>query len=148
MGVNGLSSFIVPGTQTDYDRACATIDYVSVIPCGGSNVLVLGDEPLQSSFIQTRGGCVIVARWVYAQAGQDVNSILASSLGASESSDRVYFKVQKGELILFDSALSGSSVLAESSNIFLHPGLYQVTTEPLELKQVYSFLLHRFVKID
>jgi len=40
--------------QTDYVRACNVVDYVGIIDCGASHVIILGDEPLQSKFIKIK----------------------------------------------------------------------------------------------
>ena len=145
MGTLGLSAGAVMGLITDYDRACATVDYIDVIPCGIGNVLVLGDEPLQSAFVLTEKGRLVIARWVYAQAAQDGNAILSRFLDdAYEISERVPFQIEEGTMVLFDSGQQGSGAMASHERSRGEAGLYHVTTEKLELKRVFSFLIHRF----
>ena len=147
-GANGLSTGGVARLTTDYDRACATAEYLEVIRCGAANVLVLGDEPLQSAFVPTDTG-LFIARWTYLKSNQDVNLILPASIAdASEISDRIAFQIEQGDLKLFDSALQGADVITDSTGAHIAPGLYSVTTEKLELKRIFSFLIHRFVKVE
>ena len=110
---------------------------------------MLGGEPLQSAFFRTVSNELIVVRWFYAALNQDVTAILSGGLSdARECSESVPFQVQQGDLLLFDSALQGSSVTAEAEGARtpIQLGHYKVTTE--ELKSTYSFLLHRFLRID
>lgn len=144
MGARGLSAIDPTGVKTDYDRACAVSGYTDIIISGDSDVLVLGDEPLQSSFLDIYGELSIV-RWVYAQKNQDIAAILSNSIGdARECSNRVSFRVDEGNLLLFDAALQGDYALYDAGKAQTNSGQYEITTERLELKNVYSFIIHRF----
>jgi immunity protein 21 of polymorphic toxin system len=145
MGIRGLSA-VNRVAKSDYERACAAIEYLQPIPCGTEKVLVLGDEPLQSTFLTEQDGQQVIARWVYAQSHQLAEAALAKDgAEAFEISPRVKFRVNGGIVVLFDAALPGSEATqAVRSNI--EPGRYEVTTEKLEINRVYSFLIHRFIK--
>jgi hypothetical protein len=49
----------------DYRAACAVTDYAGVIQRYGVDILVLNDEPLQTSCI-ARDGALLLVRWKYA----------------------------------------------------------------------------------
>jgi hypothetical protein len=53
------------GPATDYDRACDVDDYLGVIAVGNSNGIVLGDEPLMTTWLPLKDSGLLV-RWVYA----------------------------------------------------------------------------------
>jgi hypothetical protein len=144
MGTKGLSTNAVMGIRTDYDRACATTEYLDVVPCGAGNVLVLGDEPLQSSFVSTKLGELFIARWGHAQVDLEDNAFLSRVLrDAFVISEGPLFQIEEGTLILFDSAPQGDEVDGEGARI--EPGEYKITVEKLESKEVFNFLIHRFV---
>lgn len=65
-GIYALVRRTVEGEPTDYDIACSVNGYVGVISRYGSSVLVLDDEPMQTTVAKTRAGRVIFVRWKYA----------------------------------------------------------------------------------
>jgi hypothetical protein len=145
MGTQGLSANSVIGLKNDYERACATHEYLDVLSCGQGKVLILGDEPLQSALVWTDNGNLVIVRWVYAQSGQEEKLVLPTSLNdASEVSERVSFQIEDGILVLFDSALHGGNVAVGPNGNHIKPGQYEITTEKLEQKGMFSFLLHKF----
>lgn len=75
MGVSGLSKSGAPH-RNDYERACSTQEYLEAMTCAVGYVLVLGDEPLQSSFLSTESGDLAIARWVSAQSSEGVEKFL------------------------------------------------------------------------
>jgi hypothetical protein len=60
-GLHGLST--QSRYSNDYERACATNELLEKIVCGDGYVMVLGDEPLQSSFFRNGRGELGIARW-------------------------------------------------------------------------------------
>jgi|SRR5580704_13260017 hypothetical protein len=145
MGSHGLSA-VHHAAKSDYERACTTCEYLQHIPCGTGEVLVLGDEPLQSAFLTERVGQPIIARWVYAQSRQAAEAALAKDLAeASEISPKIKFQVNDELIVLFDSVFLGSDI-TQAVTSSIEAGPYEVTTEKLEVKGAYSFLIHRFVK--
>jgi hypothetical protein len=144
MGTQGLSA-VDSVARSDYERACATTEYLQSILCGKGEVLVLGDEPLQSAFLTEQVDQPVIARWVYAQSRQEAEAALAKNLAeAFEISPRIKFQVKDGIIVLFDSALPGSEA-TPAFTYSIEAGRYEATTEKLEIKGRYSFLIHRFV---
>lgn len=139
-GTNGSS---IGDARTDYARACDVFDYLGVIPCGSLEVLVLGDEPLQSAFTVT-GDEVAIVRWVSCmsneRAAEVIDSLPSQLLVIGEA---VQFSVHEPHLFLFDAALDKPSVV-ESHCVAVEPGRYTVTTESHKRDQEFEFLVHRF----
>ena len=120
--------------KTDYERACDQLDYLNLIPCVESQVLVLGDEPMQSAFIESAGGFLIV-RWISCvsvlRAEQALNSLPAL---LSELEPRREFEFRDEQLCMCDSSLGGSTALAQAACIKLFPGVYRQKPRGIWLK--------------
>jgi hypothetical protein len=131
--------------QTDYERACDQKNYADVVACGTSEVLILGDEPLQSAFL-VKDGVVLIVRWVSCLSSElavDVVTKLPSGLPVVEAPIRI--RLADVGLIMFDSALDGSEIFV-GSNVDLKPGVFTVTTESCKREGVYEFLVHRLLR--
>lgn len=143
-GVSGSSS---GSARTDYERACDESEYLGVIPCGSHKVLVLGDEPLQSTFARTADGVVIV-RWVSCLSGDRADKEIASLpsrllvLGEPQQ-----LLVNEPRLCLFDAALVGGHSVEPASCTDIEPGHYEITTEQHKREQEFDFLIHRFRRL-
>ena len=142
MGVDGLSMHGVP-QRNDYARACSTRQYLETMACDAGYVLVLGDEPLQSSFFRTSSGDPAIARWGYAQSGESVERFLTEVGIGSDLASAIPFDVRRGPLVLFDSALRGTDALARCPKANVQPGSYRVTTEKWQLEKRFNFIVHR-----
>jgi hypothetical protein len=147
MGTAGLSIGDVTDAKTDYDRACAVSEYAGVIRCGPGNVLVLGDEPMQSAFIDGGENQLAIARWVYSQSDRDAGEILQESMdGGLEIAGRISFEIEHGPMVMFDAAVSGIDLIQNHNSMSPCHGLYRITTERLERAMKYCFLVHRFLR--
>jgi hypothetical protein len=82
MGISGLSISGAPQGD-DYERACRTEEYLEAMACAEGYVLVLGDEPLQSSFFRTASGDHAIARWAYAQSHERAEKFLEEPAAGS-----------------------------------------------------------------
>lgn len=140
-GVAGSSTGDV---QTDYERACAQLEYLSLIPCGTSEVLILGDEPMQSTFARHVDGFVI-ARWascLSAERAEQAVSMLPSVLPEQEATRLM--QLDGARLCMFDSALDSDQAMLEASCLDIVPGQYEITTERYSREEDFDFLIHRF----
>jgi len=141
----GTQGSSVGEARSDYERACDQLDYVGVIACGPLQVLVLGDEPLQSAFV-VKDEAVLVVRWVSCVSSELAASAIAqlpSALPSIEESTK--FRLDDRGLIMFDAALD--SVDADScASVDLKPGVFTVTTEKYKSEGAYEFLIHRFLR--
>ena len=134
----------VGGVEADYDRACKQSDYVGVIPCGPSHVLVLGDEPLQSTFV-LKADQVLVVRWVSCLSTEhavDAIDVLPSVLPALGEPTK--FRLDESGLIMFDAALFDVDP-SSCARVELRPGVLLVTTERYQRQGAFEFLVHRFL---
>ncbi|MES2952854.1 MAG: Imm21 family immunity protein [Pseudomonadota bacterium] len=141
-GTRGSS---VGGAESDYDRACDQVSYVSAIACGSAQVVVLGDEPLQSAFV-VKSDSVLVVRWVSCVSSERAASAIAqlpSALPAIEEPTK--FRLDDRGLIMFDSAVASIDP-AVCSKVDLRPGVFTVTTEKYKSEGVHEFLVHRFIR--
>nr|WP_297385328.1 Imm21 family immunity protein [uncultured Roseateles sp.] len=130
---------------SDYERACDQLDYVGAIACGPSQVLVLGDEPLQSAFVVKDEG-VLVVRWVSCVSSERAASAIAqlpSRLPNIEEPTK--FRLDDRGLIMFDAALGGIDP-AVCTGVDLKPGVFTVTTERYTSEGAYEFLVHRLLR--
>ena len=64
------------GKTTDYARACEVDDYVGLIGVNDSQGLVLGEEPMHTSWFPISDSEGIVVRWVWADDEQQVEAVL------------------------------------------------------------------------
>jgi Immunity protein 21 len=127
---------------SDYDRACGVMDYVGIVPCASSQVLVLGDEPLQSAFVREPAGLAIV-RWVACASASAAELALAAIPAAlPQIEEPKSIIIEADRLVLFDSACSLADVpqLLEAQ---VTPGLYEVSTQRYSSPGVFEFLIHR-----
>ncbi len=141
-GTHGSS---VGGAESDYERACDQVDYVSAIACGSAQVLVLGDEPLQSAFVVKSEG-VLVVRWVSCVSSERAASAIAqlpSALPVIEEPTK--FRLDDRGLIMFDPALDSIDP-AVCASVDLKPGVFTVTTEKYKSEGAYEFLVHRLLR--
>jgi hypothetical protein len=142
MGLHGLS---VPSDhKNDYERACSTSEFLEKINCAEGHVMVLGDEPLQSSFFHDNRGLAI-ARWVYVQVPVDAERLLRKSSDMETLQSPVPFEVTEGKLVLLDSARNGFEI-ERCQTVDIRPGLYRVTTEGLQSDGKFRFIVHRLVR--
>ena len=140
-GVHGSS---VKSLETDYERACGQMDYVGIIPCGPSQVLILGDEPLQSAFAGTDEG-VIIVRWVSCTSNEHATEAIAQlpvKLPTIEEPKTFY--LNDSGLLMFDAALSSIDTAITKTEI--NPGIFKVTAEIYKKAGVYEFLVHRLLR--
>ena len=94
------------GPICDYDRACAVDDYLGVVQVDPGFGLVLGDEPLRTTFLPTPDGGIF-ARWYYSEEGNDTQRSVASTPSSLWEITSHQLRVGRGGLILLDSALQG-----------------------------------------
>ena len=143
-GWRGAHGSSVAAIATDYERACDLISYLHLLPSGSSHVLVLGDEPLQSTFIHTLRGPVIF-RWVSClSAGTAETAIndLPATLPSLEES--LTLSLDESNVTLFDAAMSFEEA-SDKLSAQMPAGEYVVTTELYKTNRVFEFLVHRFV---
>ena len=136
------------GTPSDYDVACGVEGYVGVIEKAGCQVLVLGDEPLQTAVIHLNGRACLV-RWVYASSPGAAESLLAAlvpaDLGAPLGS--VAIRIASSPLVLMDAGATGEHP-GDTLELELEPGFYSVHVHEFAPAQDTKFLMHEFERLS
>lgn len=132
------------GVPSDYDVACGVEGYVGVIEKAGGQILVLGDEPLQTAVSRLNGRPCLV-RWVYAPspgaAKSSVTAMVSSHLrGPLES---VALHIESAPLILMEAGAPGEHP-GDTLELELEPGAYRVHVYELAPARDMKFLVHEF----
>lgn len=134
------------GKATDYDRACDIDDLIGVIGVGPGTALVLGDEPLPTTWIAEKTGGGTLVRWV---AADDDESALALAHEASAGADWApgpLLEVADQPLVLFDSAIAGDERPRDELEVVLSAGRYRVYTARMQGDDGEAeVLLHRLI---
>ena len=141
----GTNASSIGEGRSDYARACEVMDYVGVIRCASSRVLVLGDEPLQTTLVSLADGIAIV-RWVSCESEGDAEVALTAipaALPQLEAPKSIL--IEAARLVLFDAAYSLDAAVG-SMETELPLGLYEVSTEKFASPGVFEFLVHRMVR--
>ena len=128
---------------TDYDRACDIEDYLGLIDVVPGQALVLGDEPLATTWrsLGPTGGMLV--RWSYAPEEAAVVQALARIPDAIWGPAQLVLTVGPEPLYLFDAAYPGAEV-EEYLVVELRPGHYTLATGVYEPDDLTSVVLHRF----
>lgn len=92
------------GSPSDYDKACQSVDYTSKLLVHSSEVLVLGDEPLQTA-IATSDDRQLIVRWKWADSESDVrDAIDRLDLGTVDVIEKLVIDWKDQPLVMFDAA--------------------------------------------
>lgn len=139
-------SFGKSSTLTDYDRACKIADYVETIEVGSRFGVVLGEEPLSTTWWPS-GDLLssFLVRWVFAEDEAPVREALRSlPIDIHWQPTNVRLEILDGELILFDSSCLGTAIDMYLT-IEILPGRYNLETLHYNPNDELSLILHRFV---
>jgi len=138
----GIDGALERGELTDYDRACAIEDYLGTIPVGSGTALVLGDEPMQTSWFPLTRDTGILVRWEWAADETSVLKTLREVPEESWQPTGVTVEAKSEPLVLFDSAYLGDEI-ETSLSISLPSQLYSVDTAHWQPDDETSLILHR-----
>jgi hypothetical protein len=130
------------GPATDYDRACDVDDYVGVIDVGSGKAIVLGDEPLMTTWLPLTDGGLLV-RWVYADS-EDALLVAAHSLPNDAYEDSgLSFLVGASPLVLLAACESSEDKIYPRIEFEIPPGRYRILTSQYEADAGTSLICHR-----
>ena len=130
------------GQRSDYGRACA-ISEIGCLDLKGGTALVLGDEPLRTTWLAKPQGGMFV-RWI---AGDDETGALAAletGADATWSPTGCAFTTAGGEHVLFPAAATGENAAQECQRFELREGDYDVLSAVLDEGRA-SVLVYRLV---
>jgi hypothetical protein len=127
----------------DYDRACDVLDPLAVLEVGAVQALVLGAEPLWTTWIQHAGSAGILVRRRYGPSDRAVAAFLRA-LPELPWGGSFTFDVAASPLLLFDSAEPGTGIVGAHRIIRIAPGSYRVDTAAWQGAEI-GLILHRFL---
>jgi hypothetical protein len=121
----------------DYSRACAVTEYADVIDEGGTQALVLNDDPAATTYLSDRR---VFVRRLAAESDAAVAEFVEREFGDLRWEDELRWRVE-GECLLFDSSFSGAEInFTEYLEIPLESASYLVHTANIERDDVWLSL--------
>lgn len=144
-GTSGKSGSFSDSMMTDYERACQTNEYLQTISCADGEVLLLGDEPMQTAISEGAGGVPLVIRWIYSNDTAEKETF-SRRANFPEIAPRTLFRILAGEVLLFDSSENLAKTWRTQCKSAFSAGSYDVTTEEMLIKGQHHFLIHRFLR--
>ncbi|QVN23426.1 Imm21 family immunity protein [Burkholderia pyrrocinia] len=92
------------GSPSDYDLACQSVDYASKLKLHGADVLVLGDEPLQTA-VAISDSRQLIVRWKWADSDADVRDAIEKiDFDMIDVIERLTVNWVNQPLVVFDAA--------------------------------------------
>ena len=130
------------GPATDYDRACDVDDYLGLIDVGPGKALVLGDEPLMTTWLPLKDGGLLV-RWVCADGEEALLAAAHRIPGDAYQDSGFSFTVGVAPLVLLAACESGEDKIYPRIEFELPPGRYGILTSQYEADASTSLICHR-----
>ena len=146
--VEEAEDFLDPN-EADYGKACLIEGWLGLTIVNDENVLVLGDEPINTTFFFSADK-PILARWSYGENTEFVNNLLLSAdIDFIDNWEFVLeFNITSDKQFLFDSACSQNMLNDEEYlEINLKSGVYKVSTTIYEPNDKTQLILHKFEKL-
>ncbi|GAC1479014.1 MAG: immunity 21 family protein [Gemmatimonadaceae bacterium] len=127
---------------TDYDRACSVEGPVAWLDVGPGGGLVLGGEPLDTTWVRSGHDEGYLVRWIAGDSDDTIDATVASA------PSRLFIKTDvqidiRGPMRLFDSAFPGDQIVTLSTVVDVPSGAYAVSTAEYSPDARTSLLLHR-----
>lgn len=147
----GADNFLDPG-EADYGKACLIEDYLGLVKVDGDEVLVLGDEPMLTTFFFSQEKPVL-ARWCYGEDKEFIDNILLNINLSSiiQWEFALTFNLTSDKQFLFDSACSKSMIdkrQEDCLDINMKRGQYKLSTSVYEPDRKTKLILHKFEVTD
>ncbi|MGC9671580.1 Imm21 family immunity protein [Planosporangium sp. 12N6] len=114
----------------DYGRACAVDDWAGVIPVGPATALILGGDPLPTTYLPEHR--MLAGAFAYDHGDGPLSEAVADLRPRVQWQEGPRWQIVE-PLILFDSALRGTElVLDDHLRIEVEPGPVQTRTAYVE----------------
>jgi len=136
----------IQGDPSDYEIACQTKDYVDIVRLHGSEVLVFGDEPLQTLVAHSETS-IFVVRWMWAESENDVFSEIEKiDQNIFDHTKSINIRWKSQNIVLFDA--SSENYKEESYIRFkVHSNTNQVSSVLWAPNDKMSLLIHKITPI-
>ncbi|PRP93857.1 hypothetical protein ENSA7_78980 [Enhygromyxa salina] len=126
---------------SDYERACAVVDYVGVIDVGDASALILGDEPFPTAWHSTDDGGILI-RWVYSDSEASIDAFLSNTNCKICWTETGLSVPVPGQCVLFDAAEPGVDIRGECLVLTLSAGDYAVRSAVVDPSDEVRLVLH------
>ncbi|MHB1215311.1 MAG: Imm21 family immunity protein [Thiobacillus sp.] len=151
LGTQELSAGDRSRYENDYQRACESKDYVSVIPGKSHEILVIG-EPDETAWLSRAPDDILLVKWVGADSDQQVWEALQCLDFESFETLPIRFSVFEPKLFLFDSAWQLADIGDNYLELTLEPGCYGLSVllnyKPDDRLWLDLIRLKRFAALD
>lgn len=136
--------------SSDFARACGIDDYLGMLHVGPGRALILGDEPMQTAFLPSHEGGIVV-RWMYAEDEDGVWRAVGAVPESGWEPTPHRIEVAREAILVFDSAHPGDSLPASLEDgaatpwihIELSSGTYLVDMADYSPDSSTRLILHR-----
>lgn len=130
----------IDGQPSDYDLACQSNDYAEKLTTHNSQVVVLGDEPLQTA-IATAEDLLLIVRWKWAESEADVKAEVEKiDFGLVSFIEKLAVEWVDTTLVMFDAADTFDP--DESLKFQIHSRVSEVSTFIYDPTPDTSLLIH------
>ncbi|AOJ36793.1 hypothetical protein WJ23_02230 [Burkholderia lata] len=134
------------GSPSDYDLVCQSADYSSKLALHGADVLVLGDEPLQTA-VATSDNHQLVVRWKWADSEADVRTAIEQiDFSAIDIVEKLTVNWVSQPLVVFDAVDTFDS--AQCLRFSTHLGYNEVSTFIYQPTSRTSLLIHAIAAVQ
>lgn len=129
----------------DYESACAVTGYMGVLRKERRDVLVLADEPMQTTHFND-GTDDFLVRWIYGTDEETVVGTLQRMRQLlNDAIGEVPLEIVEERQLLIDSGAEGASA-AKRLELSLLPGNYAVKTFEYDPSPDVSLIVHQFIR--
>ena len=146
LGTQSLSAGDGSRFENDYERACESKDYVSVIPGKSHEILVIG-EPDETAWLSREPDDILLVKWVGADSDQQVWEALQCLDFEWFETLPIRFTVFEPKMFLFDSAWQLADIGDNYLELTLQLGRYAVSALNYEPNDRVSLHLIRLKRI-
>ncbi|MBN2693186.1 hypothetical protein JXR93_00865 [bacterium] len=148
-----VSNNFMDPDETDYGKACLVDDYLGVLTIDNENLLILGEEPLITTFLKSFNNQYIFVRCYYSDDDEEALDDYLQKLDLNEIHnwiESIMFEILSETQYLFDSAEYFDSLSQENLDflkITVKKGIYKLFTSIYEPNSETKLIIHKFEKI-
>jgi hypothetical protein len=133
----------VDSGHSHYMEACSINDYLGVVRVDSGEALILGEEPLTTTWISGSQLNGALCRVAYAETVSSAETLLRQIPDQLPSVCTVEVSIVSAQQAVFDAAVPGKRVTdGERLDIVLAPGRYRVETALFNPDERHSFVIH------